>query len=294
VGYIEQRAAMRERMLSAARVLVDARAKRAVNSWRSVAAALRPLRRGMGKWMCPAQNRALNKLRDFTRQSLHVRAQLQRIRYSKATACMNTWKSAMRTHRKRRAYGMRLTAHGRMQTMVLNTWKTWREQRRRLRMAASGFRKERPYFSLWKAQRRVVVQSSPAKPLSPFGPRVMIKAMTWRECCSWLNLQGIRVSRSPPTLLRALKEGGVYIDLVHQISPAYYVRHKVERCQETCGVFMMVQAFFDSDLVISIVGCQKIDVLALRAGKAREHLDLIETFKTVLTTVRRSEAGGHA
>ena len=63
-------------------------------------------------------------------------------------------------------------------------------------------------------------------PKSPHQWR-MIKAMTWRECCSWLTRVGIPVSRSPPTLIRTLKEGFVYQELVRKISPAYYVRHKV-------------------------------------------------------------------
>ena len=58
-------------------------------------------------------------------------------------------------------------------------------------------------------------------PKSPHQWR-MINAMTWRECCSWLTRIGIPVSRSPPTLIRTLKEG-----FVRKISPAYYVRHKV-------------------------------------------------------------------
>jgi len=122
----------------------------------------------------------------------------------------------------------------------------------------------------------------------------IVKAMTWREVCTWLNLVGIRVSRSPPTLLRTLKEGNVYIELVRQVSPAYYVRHKVAQAHETCGVYMMVQHFFDSDLVISVVGCKKLDVVSLRAGKAIEHLDLIETFKTILTAVTRQKIYGSA
>eukprot|EP00965_Chrysotila_dentata_P221190 6192246-Pleurochrysis_carterae.AAC.1 len=51
---------------------------------------------------------------------------------------------------------------------------------------------------------------------------------------------------------------------------------------------MMIQHFFDSELVISCIGCQKIDVMSLAAGKAREHLDLVESFKTILTAVRQA------
>jgi len=141
-------------------------------------------------------------------------------------------------------------------------------------------------FNQWKSitHPRTTLASSPRSPRN----MQMIKAMTWREVCTWLNQVGIQVSRSPPTLLRTLKEGDVYIELVRQISPPWYVRHKVAQAHETCGVFMMVQHFFDSDLVISVVGCQKLNVIELRAGKAIEHLDLIETFKTLHAAVRAS------
>ena len=121
---------------------------------------------------------------------------------------------------------------------------------------------------------------------------MLIKAMTWREVCTFLNSLGINVSRSPPTLLRSLKEGGVYQELVHRISPAYYVRHRVGHAHEKSrvGVFMMVQQFFDSEFVISAVGCQKIDVSALGEGKAIVHLELIETFKTLMVAIRDAEA----
>ena len=45
----------------------------------------------------------------------------------------------------------------------------------------------------------------------------------------------------------------------------------------------MMQQFLDTDAVIRIVGCQKIDVVALEAGKAIEHLALVMLLKTVLT-----------
>ena len=56
--------------------------------------------------------------------------------------------------------------------------------------------------------------------------------MTWREVCAFLTALGIPVSRSPPTLLHALREGHVYQELIHRISPAYYVRHRVGHVHE--------------------------------------------------------------
>ena len=74
--------------------------------------------------------------------------------------------------------------------------------------------------------------------------------------------------------------------------PAYYVRHRVGHAHEKSriGVFMMVQQFFDCERVISAVGCQKIDVVALGEGKALVHLELIETFKTLMTAFQEAEA----
>lgn len=44
----------------------------------------------------------------------------------------------------------------------------------------------------------------------------------------------------------------------------------------------MVQQFLDTELVISFIGCQKLDVIALEAGKAIDHLQLVMLFKTLL------------
>ena len=57
---------------------------------------------------------------------------------------------------------------------------------------------------------------------------------------------------------------------------------QVAHCHETNGVFLMVQQFLDTELVISFIGCQKLDVIALEAGKAIDHLQLVMLFKTLL------------
>ena len=80
----------------------------------------------------------------------------------------------------------------------------------------------------------------------------------------------------------------MYIELVHKISPAYYVRHKVAQCHESNGVFLMAQQFLDPELVISIIGCQKLDVIALEAGKAIDHLQLVMLLKTLLESRLRA------
>ena len=80
---------------------------------------------------------------------------------------------------------------------------------------------KRSGFDQWRSVTKTQRKGPKSPPKSPHQWR-MINAMTWRECCSWLTRIGIPVSRSPPTLIRTLKEG-----FVRKISPAYYVRHKV-------------------------------------------------------------------
>ena len=115
--------------------------------------------------------------------------------------------------------------------------------------------------------------------------------MTWREVCAFLTALGIPVSRSPPTLLHALREGHVYQELIHRISPAYYVRHRVGHVHEQSRnyVFKTVQRFFETDLVIGVVGCQKVDIADLVGGRARVHLELLETFKTLIEARREHD-----
>ena len=52
--------------------------------------------------------------------------------------------------------------------------------------------------------------------------------------------------------------------------------------ETSTSVFLMVQRFLDTDLVISHIGCQKLDVIALRSGKAIQHLQLLMLFKALL------------
>jgi len=110
----------------------------------------------------------------------------------------------------------------------------------------------------------------------------LIKPLTWRECCGWLTLAGLKVSRSPPTLLRTLRQGAVYQELVRFASPVYFLRHRIGHLREGQKVFVAVQQFLDSEPALSYVGCQKLDVRALEEGKAIEHLELVAIFKALL------------
>lgn len=118
----------------------------------------------------------------------------------------------------------------------------------------------------------------------------VIQLMTWREVCEWLNSIDIYVSRSPPTLLSALRDGFVYQDLIRKASPYYYVRHNIASSQSR-GIFLKVQKFFDSRFVINMVGATKMDITALRDGKAKVHLELIQAFRTVIEATNRMPEG---
>jgi len=50
------------------------------------------------------------------------------------------------------------------------------------------------------------------------------------------------------------------LNQVRRISPYYFLRHKVASSHErgAGSVFIMVQQFFDTEIVMSVVGCQKI------------------------------------
>ena len=109
--------------------------------------------------------------------------------------------------------------------------------------------------------------------------------MTWREAVTWLLMVGIRVSRSPPTLLRTLRAGGPYADLIRLCSPVFYARHKVGSIANSRTLFAALQHFFETELVVRAVGCQRLDVAALENGKAIEHLELLSSLREVVEEV---------
>ena len=71
-------------------------------------------------------------------------------------------------------------------------------------------RRLRRGFNQWRSATR-------RSPLVPMGAPVelrSIRTMTWRTVGVWLGGVGIHVSKSPPTLLRALKAGASLDDLL--------------------------------------------------------------------------------
>jgi len=264
---------------------------RAFNSWRRYNVRNLPLRQGAEHWRNQPQTKAINKMRAHASTCRSLRGKLQRMRNRRVSTSLNTWVSHKSTFSRARGVGRGFFMKS--QRRALNTWGRWYVQRRRITGLVRTFRAPKSKKALHTWRSATMLRPKALEPPSPISPtqKRFIKAMTWREVCSWLTLIGIPVSRSPPTLLRSLKEGLVYVELVHRICLAahspYFQRHNVAKAHEKGNLYMTIQHFFDSELVISCVGCQKIDVMALQAGKAREHLDLVETFKTILTAVRQ-------
>jgi len=285
----ERRGRAREKFDAAALSLRYWPLRQGLNSIKAAAVENAPLRRAMAHWKNQPLCRALFELAKHAALLRKLRALMRRWVHGKLSAALNSW--VARTS-KRGSAGKRamMGIINRPQRLALNSWLAYAAGRRRLRGLANAFRnpaKQRG-FNQWRAVMRTHRKGPKSPPKSPHQWR-MIKAMTWRECCSWLTRVGIPVSRSPPTLIRTLKEGFVYQELVRKISSAYYVRHKVAHCHETNGVFLMVQQFLDTELVISFIGCQKLDVIALESGKAIDHLQLVMLFKTILVGVYERE-----
>jgi protein SFI1 len=290
--WLKAHAKARAQIRAALVTLSDARLKHTLVQWRSCHVAVLPLRRGLALWVNRSTATGLATMRAYGRERMQARAHVNRWRNRRLVRCLNRWSSGAKT-RRRRARHLHAFTNAPLRRAV-NTWTAATEQHRKLRGVAGSLLEPTRRLALnrWKAGTHFQPRVQSRTPTSTLrnGMRP-IKSLTWREACWWLNSIGIHVSRSPPTLLRALKEGLVYIELVRRIAPYYFMRHKVASSHErgAGSVFIMVQHFFDTEQVIAIIGCQKLDVMSLATGKAREHLDLVETFKTVYTA-RRDDA----
>ena len=162
---------------------------------------------------------------------------------------------------------------------ALNSWLFHLAGRRRLRGLVLSWRSSeaRRGFNKW----RDATRRRPRAALgSPINLRA-IRAMTWRESVAWLHHIGIPVSRSPPTLLRTLRAGSVYSEVVRKVSLTFWVRHKMPQIANALTLFATLQHFFETDLVTRVVGCQRLDVRALEQGKAIEHLELLSSLREV-------------
>ena len=117
-----------------------------------------------------------------------------------------------------------------------------------------------------------------------------IRALTWRQACAWLHSLGIAVSRSPPTLLRQLRMGVPYAELVRRISVTWCLRHNIAHIAEPLALFRSLQQLYETELVVCVVGCQRFDARALEEGKALEHLELLASLREVIEAVQEARA----
>ena len=164
---------------------------------------------------------------------------------------------------------------------ALYRWMGRLQIHRRLHMLANTFRplhQRRAWFRIWRdhARRSPLVSLGAPNHLRPIRP------MTWRECCTWLGSEGVRVSPSPPVLLRALRTGAPYNELVRRIAPPFWVRHKLARVNDPRVLFGLIQQLFDTESFVHVLGCQRLAVGELVDGKALEHLELLAVMREVL------------
>jgi protein SFI1 len=262
--------------------LMSRELRRGFNTWRSAVEALAPLKRAAAHWGNTPLTKGFNKLSACARERRRMRGIAFRLRNRQLSKCVMSWKRNMPKRSSRKAAG---AFRHYPERKAFNSLVENMRRRRRLIGILNAFKGHRRGFNKWKSHAKLWKERRGLRPPPPPPQLHTIKTLTWRNCVSWLKqvVPAAAVSSSPPTLLRELKDGHVYQHLVHRISPAYYVRHRVEKCHENIGVFLMMQQFLDTDAVIRIVGCQKIDVVALEAGKAIEHLALVMLLKTVLT-----------
>ena len=159
---------------------------------------------------------------------------------------------------------------------ALHSWAAFTRQRRRVHQLMGTFKgTRRAFFRRWRAHTR----RPPLQPLGAPSHLHLIRSMTWRECCTWLGSEGIRVSHSPPVLLRALRTGAPYKELVRRIAPPFWVRHKLARVHEPRMIFGLIQQLFDTESFVHKLGCHNLDVSDLVGGKALAHLELLAAMR---------------
>lgn len=83
-------------------------------------------------------------------------------------------------------------------------------------------------------------------------------------------------------LLRTLREGTLYCELVRLASPSHY--HRMRRLREPAAIFVAMQHFLITSPALAGVRAHRktIDVSALEVGKAFEHRALLSIMKAVL------------
>ena len=279
---VEARKGRMRTLLSGVSSFLNLEVRRVWNSWRSALATLGPLRRAIAHWGDATRTRVFFMLRRDAERRHHLRQKLFRLANFNLTKGFNTWVLRMKQRLRAGRFG-RAFLHLR-ERRGFNSWIAhWRGKRRLLALVHSWRGGVRRGFNKWKANTR---RRAGELLGSPVGLRC-VRAMTWREVCVWLNRIGIPVSRSPPTLLMSLKSGKPYAELVRRLSPAFHVRHKMDKIMNTLHLFQAIQVFFETNTVVRTLGYQRIAVRALAddapgQGGAIEHLELLASFREVM------------
>ena len=269
------------------RIMMHSEVKRALNTWIAAKAALNPLRRGIAHWRNAPLKKAFNSMSHNVRRREKMRAVVYRLRHRLVSKAVVTWRARIASGLLRRLTKLGKAWVHHPKRKALNTWIAYYRGQRRLLGLVKTFKGDatRRGFNTWRAatQRRLGITLGAPNNLRS------IRAMTWREAVGWLHSMGIRVSRSPPTLLRTLRAGGPYQDLIRLCSLTFYMRHKVSQIANALTLFSTLQHFFETELVVRVIGCQRLDVAALEGGRAIEHLELLSSIREVLDEVRAQD-----
>ena len=188
--------------------MMHSEVKRALNTWIAAKAALNPLRRGIAHWRNAPLKKAFNSMSHNVRRREKMRAVVYRLRHRLVSKAVVTWRARIASGLLRRLTKLGKAWVHHPKRKALNTWIAYYRGQRRLLGLVKTFKGDatRRGFNTWRAatQRRLGITLGAPNNLRS------IRAMTWREAVGWLHSMGIRVSRSPPTLLRTLRAGGPY------------------------------------------------------------------------------------
>lgn len=281
----ERAGVAREAMRRAALAFVRRAQRKALKSWRGAATAGRPVHRALRRWRgSDPVARAFGRVLAMAAEGARRRRLRACMRWLRLRQAWFKWGVAsVRTSRTRRLQVLFRIGERR----ALRSWVAMAQRQRRLCALVRSFKgMQRAAFGRWCARTQ--------RPLSQMlgAPTQLrtIRPMTWRECCSWLNAAGIRVSHSPPALLRALRTAAPYSELVRRLSAPFWVRHKMAHAHTPPVIFGLVQQLLDTDVILFEIGCQRLDVGALESGKALEHLELLAALREVYEIRREAEA----
>ena len=288
LAWSEAHAEQMRKALFGASAFLNIAVRRAWNAWRSALASVGPLRRAMSHLLSRKLSKGLNKLVAMAQKRRELRAKLYRLAHIKAGRAVNSWKANAASRRRVGRVGAGWLH--RAERKALNSWFFYVAGKLRLAALVHSWRGgvQRGFNQWVEATRR---QND--VPLgSPINLR-SIRVMTWREVCVWLHRINIPVSRSPPTLLRTLRAGAPYAEIVRRIMPTFWVRHKLGKISNPVTLFTTLQQFFETDMVTRIVGFQRLDVRALDEGKAIEHLELLASMREILDATIEHEVARH-